>query len=271
MQKKCTATRSNHIWALLLSAAVGCSVLFSSCSPIQATGAPADNPASTGETSEESPESSEADTPDTPQPAADVPWNLKLVRMEYPMSQVDEPEELADFRNGIQLDARILDAAEAMFSAAEAEGLSPIACSGFRSYQTQLRLFNNKVTREINNGLNEDDAFYSAKTVVALPGASEHQTGLSLDVVAESYQTLDEGIENTDEIKWLYEHCTEYGFIVRYPNSKSSITGIVYEPWHFRYVGKEAAEYIREQDITFEEYYQDHLTTETLNLVKVLD
>lgn len=267
------AHRVTHKSMVLFALLLATTVLLSSCNlfqrvggtPIEAAATPKDT-VSMEETEESEAEEEE---PVIPAPVS-IPWELKLVRMEYPMSQADEPE-LADFRDGIQLDARIIDAAESMFAAAEEEGLSPIACSGFRSYQTQLRLFNNKVTREMNDGLDDDEAFYSAKTVVALPGSSEHQTGLAIDIVAESYQSLDEGIEETDEIKWFYEHCTEYGFIVRYPNGKSNITGIVYEPWHFRYVGKEVAEYIREHEITFEEYYQDHLTTETLNLIQVLD
>ena len=96
--------------------------------------------------------------------------------------------------------------------------------------------------------------------MVAVPGTSEHQLGLALDLVDARHVKLDESQENTDAYKWLSKHCAEYGFIVRYPNGKTDITGIIYEPWHFRYVGVEAATYIMENGITLEEYLSDHYT-----------
>ena len=95
-----------------------------------------------------------------------------------------------------------------------------------------------------------------AATVVAKPGTSEHQIGLALDIVSYDYQELDDEQMNTPEQKWLMEHCWEYGFILRYPQDKAAITGIIYEQWHYRYVGKEAAKEIYEQDLTLEEYLQ---------------
>ena len=89
---------------------------------------------------------------------------------------------------------------------------------------------------------------------VARPGTSEHQTGLAVDIVDTSYQILDEGQENTPVQQWLMAHCAEYGFILRYPTDKGAVTGVGYEPWHYRYVGKDAAKEIMEKDITLEEY-----------------
>ena len=89
---------------------------------------------------------------------------------------------------------------------------------------------------------------------VARPGTSEHQTGLAVDIVDQNYQLLDEKQENTPVQQWLMAHCTEYGFILRYPTGKSKITGIGYEPWHYRYVGSDAAREITDQGLCLEEY-----------------
>ena len=89
---------------------------------------------------------------------------------------------------------------------------------------------------------------------MAVPGTSEHQTGLALDIVDTSYQILDEAQEDTDVQRWLAEHSWEYGFVLRYPLGKSEITGISYEPWHYRYVGRTAAREMTELGLRLEEY-----------------
>ena len=99
-----------------------------------------------------------------------------------------------------------------------------------------------------------EEAEKQAAIWVAPPGTSEHQLGLAVDIVAESYQLLDRHQEKTAEQQWLMEHCSEYGFILRYPTDKSEMTGIGYEPWHYRYVGREAAEEIMRRGICLEEY-----------------
>ena len=95
-----------------------------------------------------------------------------------------------------------------------------------------------------------------AEKWVAVPGTSEHQTGLALDIISLYYQVLDKNQENTAEQKWLMENSYKYGFILRYPSDKSEITGINYEPWHYRYVGKEAAKEIYEMGLCLEEYLE---------------
>ena len=92
---------------------------------------------------------------------------------------------------------------------------------------------------------------------MARPGTSEHQLGLALDIVDLDYQQLDTRQEETPEQKWLMENSWKYGFILRYPTDKSNITGIIYEPWHYRYVGKEAAKVIHEKGICLEEYLEN--------------
>ena len=103
-------------------------------------------------------------------------------------------------------------------------------------------------------GLSQDDAETEAAKVVAVPGTSEHQLGLALDIVDLNNQNLDESQESTPVQKWLMEHSWEYGFILRYPNEKSEITGIIYEPWHYRYVGVDAASEIHKLGVCLEEY-----------------
>ena len=138
-------------------------------------------------------------------------------------------------------------ALEALFAAASDEGLTLYATSGFRSYTTQKAIFNRKL---------ETMSERAANASVAKAGYSEHQTGLAMDIEGET--TLGTGLTEqfgeSPEGIWVAEHCHEYGFIIRYPEGKTRITGYIYEPWHLRYVGKEHAQKIAELDITFEEY-----------------
>ncbi len=185
----------------------------------------------------------------------DLPWNLTLVNYENALPEDFAPEELAVADNGYEVDARIADAAKEMIAAARKENVKIIALSAFRDYEYQLDLYNNKVKRlQQQKGYSVAKAREEAATVVAYPGTSEHQLGLALDLVDAKHVELDESQENTAAYQWLVKHCHEFGFIVRYPNGKTDITGIIYEPWHFRYVGVEAATYIMEQGICLEEY-----------------
>ena len=191
-----------------------------------------------------------------------LPWNLKLVNFEHALDETFEPAKLAEVDNGYVADSRIADATKKMIADARSkDNVRIIALSAYRDYDYQMELFENKVQRlQQEKGYSVDKAREEAKTVVAYPGTSEHQLGLALDLVDARHEKLDESQENTAAYKWLYEHCAEYGFIVRYPNEKTDITGIIYEPWHFRYVGVEAATYIMEHNITLEEYLSDHYT-----------
>lgn len=188
-----------------------------------------------------------------------LPWNLTLVNFENALPEDFEPEELAEVDNGYVADSRIADATKKMIAAAREEDVRIIAISAYRDYDYQTDLYNNKVQRlQSEKGYSVEKARKEAATVVAYPGTSEHQLGLALDLVDARHVQLDESQENTDAYKWLKEHCQEYGFIVRYPNGKTDITGIIYEPWHFRYVGEEAAKFIMEKGITLEEYLEDY-------------
>ena len=154
--------------------------------------------------------------------------------------------ELTQFRD-VQIDYRIYDAMNAFVTDAEAQGLTVVMTSGYRGYDTQSWLFQRKVEQY---GGDEE----TAATIVARPGTSEHQTGLAADITDGYYEYMNESLEETALFQWMSAHCHEYGFIVRFPKGRQDVTGIMYEPWHYRYVGKEAATYIMEHDLTLEEF-----------------
>lgn len=183
----------------------------------------------------------------------DEDWYLALVNYNHVLDEEYEPE-LEVLTADKKVDVRILDDAKQMLKDAEEEGLDMVVCSAYRSYNKQKANFNDDMESWIESGYTLVDAYALTSQSIAVPGCSEHATGLALDIVSESYQELDEEQEDTDEAQWLKEHCWEYGFILRYPNGTTDITGIIYEPWHYRYVGKEAAKEITEQGITLEEY-----------------
>lgn len=199
--------------------------------------------------------SAEADTNAAGVSAAGQDWQLVLVNAQHALPD-DFTVELEDVGGGHSVDARIASDLQAMLDDCRAAGLSPLICSSYRTRETQQSLFDNKVQRLIAEGYAPDAAQAKAGTVVAVPGTSEHETGLAVDLVDENNQNLDETQEQTAVQQWLIAHSWEYGFVLRYPNGKSDVTGIIYEPWHYRYVGKEAAREIHEAGLCLEEYLQ---------------
>ncbi|MGM9554170.1 MAG: M15 family metallopeptidase [Faecousia sp.] len=183
-------------------------------------------------------------------PAAEYSdWNLILVDAEHSVPS-DWEVTLVDLRGGEQVDQRIIDPLQQMFDACRADGLLPIVYSGYRSQETQQSIYDRNLAGNLADGYSSEEAEALTLQWVALPGTSEHQLGLAVDIDSEDTdQCSDEAVWT-----WLLEHCAEYGFILRYPADKTEITGINYEPWHFRYVGKEAAQTIMSEGITLEEY-----------------
>lgn len=180
-------------------------------------------------------------------------WNLMLVNPWNPLPE-NYSIELASLGSGQSVDRRCADALEEMITDCRAAGLSPLICSSYRTQSTQQGLYNAQVYELIAQGCSRAEAEEQAATMVALPGTSEHQLGLAADIVDSEYQILESSQENTPVQRWLMEHCWEYGFILRYPKDKTQLTGIIYEPWHYRYVGKEAAQEIMKAGICLEEY-----------------
>nr|WP_325181724.1 M15 family metallopeptidase [uncultured Oscillibacter sp.] len=222
------------------------------------------------ETPEETPEKAPAAPAPEPKPedtaaAAGAPasktpsfpeaedWQILLVN---PWNEMPEDYEvtLKALSDGMKVDERAYDDLNAMLQACRDAGLRPKICSAYRTMSKQTYLYNNKISRLMNAGYGKAAARKEAGRWVARPGTSEHQLGLAVDIVSSSYQSLTKKQEQTKEQKWLMEHCWEYGFILRYPNSKSEITGIGYEPWHYRYVGREVALDIRDSGLCMEEY-----------------
>ena len=146
-----------------------------------------------------------------------------------------------------------------MLKAARKDGMILEVCSSYRSVDRQKELFEEDMRALVRRGYSYLDAYDEVARETMPPGYSEHSTGLAFDIVALDYQMLDAKQETTEENQWLWEHCAEYGFILRYPKGKEDITEIDYESWHYRYVGVEAASYIMEYGITLEEYLELYL------------
>jgi len=189
------------------------------------------------------------------QAPADESWKTLLVNPWSPLPE-DFSVELVALKNGLTVDKRIYDDLNAMLTDCRKAGLQPVVCSAYRPLATQTRLYNNKVARLQAAGYSPETAKTEAARWVAVPGTSEHESGLAVDIVSEQYQILDDAQADTPEQQWLMANAHLYGFILRYPESKESITGISYEPWHYRYVGREAAFLIRENCWCLEEYLE---------------
>lgn len=191
-------------------------------------------------------------------PADPDDWRMILVNNNIPLPDGYTVEtRVAETANSKELQTEAADAYQQMKAAAAAEGVELLLCSGYRSVEYQTGLFNDELDRWKADGLSEQEAYDKAKTVVAVPGYSEHNTGLAADIVTPDHQTLDEAFEETDAFLWLSQHAQEYGFILRYPIDKQAITGIIYEPWHYRYVGPENAAAIKQSGKCLEEYLTD--------------
>ena len=173
------------------------------------------------------------------------PWNL---------IPADYKPDLVDAEYGYVVDRSCRDSLLEMLEDCRAAGFNARITSAYRRHETQVELYNNKVWYYINQGYDEASAAKEAATIIAIPGTSEHELGLAVDLVDNSHWVLDETQADTPAQKWLMEHCWEYGFILRYPVSKSEQTGIIYEPWHYRYVGKEVARELHTSGLCLEEY-----------------
>lgn len=152
-----------------------------------------------------------------------------------------------------------LDDLKDMIADCKSAGKKAVVVSAYRSHSYQEGLYERRIQRFVDQGYDYDTAVVEAGKRVAVPGTSEHELGLAVDIVDVNYQTLDKKQEDTAAQKWLMENSWKYGFILRYPNEKSDVTGIIYEPWHYRYVGKELAEELHNSGLCLEEYF-DSLT-----------
>ena len=177
-------------------------------------------------------------------------WNLILVNQDYYIPE-DYKVELESFDNGEAVDYRIYEAFQEMFNDAKDDDVYMFVAEGYRTQKEQQELMDEKVEEYQEKFLVEFLAKWQAKRWVAIPGTSEHQLGLAVDINADISKSSSQEVYS-----WLAENAHEYGFIQRYPDDKTEITGISYEPWHYRYVGEDVANEIYEEGICLEEYIQ---------------
>ncbi|MGN0642205.1 MAG: D-alanyl-D-alanine carboxypeptidase family protein [Huintestinicola sp.] len=197
-----------------------------------------------------------------PDPAdADNTWAMFLVNQKNPVS--------AEYCDGIEtskvyeswreyyMDSRMAEYLKQMIKAASEDGIELIVMSAYRSMEYQQKNFDSSIEDRMNKGMTYDEAYADTLNEVQLPGYSEHNAGIAADIMSDEYVSMDDdGFENTEAFKWLTEHAADYGFILRYPKGKQEVTGIIYEPWHYRFVGVYYAKLLSDEKITLEEYFE---------------
>ncbi len=177
-------------------------------------------------------------------------WELTLVNLQYRLPDDYKPTLKAAVEGStVQLDERVAPFYAQMYDAAKADGCTLTPYSGYRTYERQKENFDRKVHYYVAQGLSETDAAAKTQERILPAGASEHNMGFAMDIVSASADFV-----STKEFKWLAAHAHEYGFILRYPENKTDVTGVMYEPWHWRFVGKEAAEEMQKNGQCLEEY-----------------
>lgn len=196
------------------------------------------------------------DTPD----ALSSDWNLVLVNR-FNQLEADIPFEQQFIEDGFIVDARIATELESMLADGRGQGLEFIVVSTYRTLSQQQANYDSVYQSYLNKGNDHDEAVKLTEEYIALPNASEHSTGLAIDLTEpDLYQQGESGLveafDQTEEGQWLYENAADYGFVLRYPKGKEAITIINYESWHFRYVGVENAQYMTEHELTLEEYVE---------------
>ncbi len=177
-------------------------------------------------------------------------WNLILVNTWNEIPE-DYDVALTELSNGQEVDSRIYPYLQDLFDAMREDGIYPIVREGYRTADEQQRILDDKVMAFIREGYSRSRAKRLAEKWVAIPGTSEHQLGIAVDINADKEKS-----SNEEVYEWLAENAYKYGFILRYPQGKEDITGTAYEPWHYRYVGEEAAEEIFNRQICLEEYFE---------------
>lgn len=183
-------------------------------------------------------------------------WRLVLINKQYsiPDDYTFTFGSIHTTKGVMRCDERIIPDLLKMMKAAKEDGINLEIRSPYRDLNRQVFLFNRKIKEYMRQGMSYMDAYAISSRTVTVPGASEHQIGLALDITCDTHSDLTKSFGETAAGKWLAEHGCEYGFIVRYPEGKEYVTGIEYEPWHLRYVGTEAATIITREGITLEEF-----------------
>ena len=176
-------------------------------------------------------------------------WQIRLVNRDNPLPD-DFTVELENLDASRKFDKRAIEPLKQMICDMRDQGIKNIwAQSTYRSIEYQKGLYEKSINKYLKQGKSQEEAQKLTDEYINKPGTSEHHLGLAVD-----FNNVDEGFENTKAYKWLLENASDYGFILRYPKEKENITGIEYEPWHWRYVGPEHAKKMKEQNLCLEEY-----------------
>ena len=244
--------RNPVLWIILLCLIVVISVvlLIVSIGEKKADGNISTDTTSETEKITESPvtEKTEVQTTQEPEATPTSDWKLLLVNSRHPMPE-GYTANIVEFSEGKYVDSRIVEPLTKLIDAAKADGYNIVVRSGYRSYDEQMQLYNQRLERLIEEGMSRENAEVEILKWVAYPGTSEHQTGLACDMNGDRVVTSDD-----QAYEWLIANAYKYGFIYRFPENKTEITGVTNEPWHIRYVGEEAATEITEKGICLEEY-----------------
>lgn len=191
-------------------------------------------------------------------PGKATDWDLILVNKDNKIEK--EPTNLKELPNGEKIDSRIFHAFNDLVDAASKEGYKIVTISGYRSVAEQTAIVNRDIASYKAQGLSDEEAKKKAMEYLTEPGLSEHHTGLAIDILEQEWYNQGNMLEgefgDTPAGKWIEEHSCDYGFIVRYEKGKENITGINYEPWHIRYVGKANALYMKKHNLSLEEYVE---------------
>lgn len=185
-------------------------------------------------------------------------WYLLLANVDNPLPE-DFTVETEVVQNSYEMDVRVAQTMRQMIDDAAADGVDLLVCSAYRSIEKQQGLFDDQMQIYLNQGMSEQEAYDLTASAIAVPGTSEHHTGLAADIVTPTHQTLDPEFADTDAGQWLQEHAWEYGFVLRYPEDKQEITKIIYESWHYRFVGRTHAKLMKESGLCLEEYLQQEV------------
>lgn len=178
-------------------------------------------------------------------------WNLILVNKEHYIPN-NYKVDLTELSNGKKVDSRIYPELQNMFDDARANGLHLFVREGYRTMEEQQQIMNDKIKEYQKEGHSKSEAKKLAEEYVAIPGTSEHQLGLSVDINADISKCPSDAV-----YEWLDENAYKYGFIKRYSSDKTDITGINNEPWHYRYVGRMEAKEMKEKGLCLEEYVEE--------------
>lgn len=192
----------------------------------------------------------------------DNAWAMFLVNNQNPLpddydKRITVKKVYSNGDRDFEFDERAADYLINMFAAAKKDGINLTVNSSYRTIEYQQFNFDRSVQQRINNGMSYDEAVLDTEKEVAYPGKSEHNAGLSADIFSDEYVSFDDdGFKNTKAYAWLMENAADYGFILRYPEGKEAETGIIYEPWHYRFVGVYYAHKVQESGLCLEEYFK---------------